>query len=103
MKKKIENSFVRRKDHVVWKAVDRKGILLNLEDGSYFDVDCVGLAIWELCDGRKKPEEIALRVHRSFRADPVRVSKDVSRFIGELKRRRLLELVSRPTAAIKHA
>ena len=52
MKNKIKDGFVRRMDHVVWKVVEGRGILLNLEDGGYFDVDRVGLVVWQWCDGK---------------------------------------------------
>ncbi len=87
-------------DHVVWKTVEGKGILLNLEDGAYFDVDSVGLSVWQLCDGRTALNQIVLRTSRTFKTDPGRVSRDVPKFISELKRRRLVEIVRTPTRAV---
>ncbi len=100
MKKTVVEGFARRMDHVVWKVVDGKGILLNLEDGSYFDVDSVGLSVWQLCDGRTTLNQIALRTSRTFQADPGRVSRDIQGFVSELKRRRLVEIVPTPNRAV---
>ena len=94
--KNIADAFVKRMDHVVWKVVNEKGILLNLDNGSYFDINPVGLSVWKLCDGRKNAEEILGRVSRLYRADEKRVKKDVLVFIAELKRRRLIRLSSSP-------
>lgn len=93
------DGFVRRMDHVVWKTVDGKGILLNLENGAYFDVDAVGLSIWQLCDGMKKTDEIASKISQAFKADPKRVSVDTSEFITELKRAKLVEILPKPLRA----
>ncbi len=100
MKKTVAGGFVRRMDHVVWKIVDGKGILLNLEDGSYFDVDPVGLSVWQSCDGRYNPDQIAFQASRTFHADLGKVSKDVNGFIKQLKRRRLVEIVPTPNRAL---
>lgn len=100
MKKRLADGFVRRMDHVVWKVVEGKGILLNLDDGAYFDVDSVGLSVWQLCDGRTTLNQIALRTGRMFKTDLGLVSRDVHDFIRELKRRRLVEIVSTPTRAV---
>ena len=89
MRKKVAEGFARRMDHVVWKMVDGKGILLNLEDGAYFDVDSVGLSVWQLCDGRTTLNQIALRTSRTFKTDPGRVSRDIHGFVGGLKNLRL--------------
>ena len=100
MKKKVADGFVRRMDHVVWKVVEGKGILLNLENGAYFDVDPVGLEIWKLCDVRKNLNDIVLSISRAFKADLARVNQDVTRLIGELNRCRLAEIVSTPIRAV---
>ena len=100
MKKKVVEGFARRMDHVVWKTVEGKGILLNLEDGAYFDVDSVGLSVWQLCDGRTTLNQIVLRTSRTFKTDPERVSKDIQGFVSELKRRRLVEIVPTPNRAV---
>ena len=47
------SGYIRRKDHVVWKVLDGKALLLNLDSGDYFDVNPVGLILWRLCDGQK--------------------------------------------------
>ena len=96
----MAEGFARRMDHVVWKMVDGKGILLNLEDGAYFDVDSVGLSVWQLCDGRTTLNQIALRTSRAFKTDLARVSKDIQGFVAELKRRRLVEIVPTPNRAV---
>jgi hypothetical protein len=93
------DGFVRRADHVVWKVVEGKGLLLNLEDGGYFDVDHVGLTVWQFCDGKKRLSEIVVKISQKFRTDAKRADKDVKNFIGKLKKRSLIEIVSKANSA----
>ncbi len=97
---RISNGFVRRADHVVWKVVEGKGLLLNLEDGGYFDVDHVGLAVWQLCDGKKRSSEIALKISQKFKTDAKRADKDVKSFIGDLRKRKLAEVAPKANPAM---
>lgn len=90
--------YPRRQDDVVWKVIDGKGILLNLEDGSYFEVNPVGLAIWQKSDGRSTYEEIARLISKDFRTTPQRVEKDLTPFVAELKRRKLVAVSPTPAA-----
>ena len=103
MKEKVKEGFVRRMDHVVWKVIEGKGILLNLENGAYFDADPVGLAIWQLCDGRTTVSQISNSISLKFRMDPEKVRRDASKFISELKRQRLVEIISTPSRAVARA
>lgn len=93
------DGFVRRADHVVWKVVEGKGLLLNLEDGGYFDVDRVGLTVWQLCNGKKRPSEIALKISQRFKTDTKRADKDVKNFISDLKKRKLIEIMPKANPA----
>ncbi len=88
--------YPRRLDHVVWKVIDGKGILLNLENGAYFEADPVGLSIWQKCDGQTTLEEIAQSVAEEFQAEVERVSRDLSDFFTQLRRRRLVEIFPAP-------
>ena len=91
--------YPRRLDHVVWKVIDGKGILLNLEDGSYFEVGRVGLAIWQHCDGKTTFGRMTQSIARDFRAREKRVTRDLQTFVAELKRRKLAEVLEEPKAA----
>ncbi len=92
MKELLSEQFVKRADHVVWKEIEGKGILLNLENGSYFEVDPVGLAIWQHCDGKTPILKIADAVAEKFNTDTNRVHRDLREFVGELKRLKIAEL-----------
>lgn len=90
------DQFVKREDHVVWKVIDGKGVLLNLEDGAYFEVNPVGLAIWQKCDGQATLNEIVQWISDEFQETPPRVSADIMEFIADLKRRKLAQVLEQP-------
>lgn len=89
-------NYPTRLNHVVWKVLDGRGILLNLDSGAYFEVNPVGLALWQKCDGKRSSEVIQRSVTREFNADPKRISRDFSVFIAQLSRRRLLKVSETP-------
>lgn len=86
------NRYPKRLDHVVWKIVDGKGIVLDLESGAYFEFSPIAMEIWKRCDGHSAMTQIVEDVAREFEADVRRVREDFSDFIGELKRNRLVSL-----------
>ncbi len=90
-------------NHVVSKTVAGRGILLNLDNGAYFDINAVGAAVWKLCNGKKRTRDIALAVSKKFRMDKNCVSKDVLQFINELKRQHLVRVTLKPARAAKKA
>lgn len=92
MKTLLEQQFVQRADHVVWKVAGEKGLLLNLENGAYFEINPVGLAIWKRCDGRTPLSKLASAIQQEFGGDSARVTQDLSQFVGELKRQKILQL-----------
>ncbi len=101
MKAPLSEQFVKRADHVVWKVIEGKGILLNLENGSYFETDPVGLAIWQQCNGKTSGFKIAQTISEEFSGDLSRVSKDLAEFVSELKRRKMVEVLDKlETAAV---
>ena len=90
------NEYPRRLDHVVWKVLEGRGVLLNLEDGAYFEANPVGLSIWEKCDGQRPSQAIIQAIGREFATDIHQVHQDFRAFVAELKRRKLLEISPAP-------
>ena len=86
----VRDDYPRRKEHVVWKVIDQKGVLLNLENGEYFETGPVGLFIWQQCDGTTDLDRIAQSIARKFQSHSPRVAQDVRFFLAELKRQKLV-------------
>lgn len=88
--------YPRRPDHVVWKVIEDKGILLSLDDGSYFEVDPVGLSIWERCDGKTPVAKMTRAIAERFRVDAQRVARDLPPYLRALEKSRLIRMESKP-------
>jgi len=97
----MDHAFIRRKDTVVWKLVDGKAFLLNLDNGDYFDINLTGLALWKLCDGKRTIANIVSQEASRLKVKPEKIHKDVVLFIQSLKKNKLAEIVSKPTPALK--
>src|SRR3989338_7836425 len=97
---KMTAKFIRRKDHIVWNVVDGKTLLLNLENGVYFEINREGLVLWQLCDGCRNREEIIAEAGRKLRKHPIKIEKDANSFIDNLKRSKLVEFVTKATPAL---
>ncbi len=90
------NQFVRREDRIIWKTIEGKGFLLNLENGSYFEVNDVGLTIWEKCDGKTPLGEIASSLEKKFSLGSKRAADDISEFVGALKSYKVISILDEP-------
>jgi hypothetical protein len=99
MKKWQPELVMQRGDHVVWKIIDEKAILLNLESGAYFEVNPVGLKIWQELDGQTSLGKVARSISEAFRVEEKRAAQDLGEFIGELKQRKMVE-TSKKSAAL---
>jgi hypothetical protein len=79
----------RRRERVVHRQLQEGAVLLNLDDGSYFQINPVGLLIWETLEGNDLAHVVS-RVKESFEDAPPSVADDVSSFIETLLERDLI-------------
>lgn len=87
-----DRPFPRKAKEVVCKEVGGTGILLNLRDGSYFEIGRTALEIWKRCDGRTPARAIAKSVAGLFGVGQDRAERDLRAFLSDLSRRGMLEL-----------
>lgn len=88
--------YARRVQNIIWKEVAGKGILLDLRDGAYFEVDPLGLLIWKRCDGKVSLGETAQWMFHRFRVSPKRATEDIEDFVAQLERRKMVTLSEKP-------
>lgn len=81
------------------QVIDGEAVIINLLNGTYYSLDKVGGAIWELAaEGRAIPE-ILDRVIALYDVDRDRAQRDIERLTQELLTERLLVVgTSRPSA-----
>ncbi len=89
--KEEQTWFPCRNTEVVWKEVGGRGILLDLQDGGYFEVGGIGLEVWKRCDGKVSFRTLVERLGGKFGVPSKRVERDLLGFLSDLKRRGLVE------------
>jgi coenzyme PQQ biosynthesis protein PqqD len=81
----------RRRDGVLAQEAQGQTVLLRVQDGSYYAIDEVGAAIWELCDGERMLAGVVADLCEQFDAPEATVAADVLEFVADLRRERLLD------------
>lgn len=84
------DSRFRRTERVVHRDLKDGAVLLNLDDGSYFEVNPVGLLIWDAIDEDNLAGVIE-RVRTAFVDAPPAVTDDVKAFMKALLTKGLIQ------------
>jgi Coenzyme PQQ synthesis protein D (PqqD) len=84
--------MARRVQHpdVVYTALEDDAVLLNLETGSYYSLNEVGTAIWQLLDSTASDEDLVDRLTAEYEVERERAQSSVSTFLQELERAQLV-------------
>jgi pyrroloquinoline quinone biosynthesis protein D len=89
----IDNASVpRRSERVLSQHVGDTSVLLDPRSGEYYSLDEVGARIWDLCDGSRSAEQIALALSEEYDADLVTIQEDVVRLLSELQAAKLVDI-----------
>jgi pyrroloquinoline quinone biosynthesis protein D len=81
----------RRREGVLAQEAQGQTVLLRVHDGSYYAIDEVGAAIWELCDGERTLAAVVTALCQQFEAPEETVAADVLEFVADLRREQLLD------------
>jgi len=82
--------IVRRRPDVRVRWVGDLGALVE-PDGTEHMVNATALALWELCDGKTRPDEMIEAICVLFDASRETVVRDIERTLAEFGRARLIE------------
>ena len=75
----------RRRAGVELQVEGVRTVLLAKKQDAVFELDPLGRAIWELCDGTNAIEEIAVAVCKVFDVDGEAATRDVARLVEQLR------------------
>jgi Coenzyme PQQ synthesis protein D (PqqD) len=87
----LDHGSFSRRDGIIAQEAHGQTVLLRLSDGSYYTLEGVGAAVWDLCEAHITFDEIVRDVCANFEAPPDVVRSDVREFIDELVAERLLD------------
>lgn len=82
--------MLRRREDVVHREIADGAVLLDLRDGSYFELNEMGSTIWQLIEDVEEPDIVAA-VRDRYADVPPTVSQLVHAFITALRERELVE------------
>ncbi|HZA27147.1 MAG TPA: PqqD family protein [Actinomycetota bacterium] len=68
------------------------GVLLNLESGSYYSINSIGLLVWGLIADGCTFDELVSQLRSRVADAPPELDTDIREFLGELEHRRLIEV-----------
>lgn len=85
-------SRVERNENVAFRrlAAGEGGVLLHLESGEYHGINEVGCLIWELVDGERTVDEVAVALRDGVEDPPVDLVGEVIVFLDSLQVRDLV-------------
>jgi Coenzyme PQQ synthesis protein D (PqqD) len=75
-----------------WQVVESEAVLLDLEGRRIQGLNAVGSFVWGLLDGVRTVAGLGREVPARFDVDVGRAEADVAAFLGELRRRGLVEV-----------
>lgn len=76
----------------VGETINQDGaVLLDIKQGLCFSMNPVGSKIWEMLKKQHSLDEIARALEVEFRVPRSHIDTDIVTFVGELKKRKLIE------------
>ncbi len=72
--------------------LDSDLLLMDIDQGKYFDLKGPARHIWEAVNPSSHFDEVCSRLREQYRAPPGRIESDLILFIGELVKHKLLVL-----------
>lgn len=67
--------------------------MMNITEGSYFGMNAVGKAIWNLLETPRSEQELVERLLEEFEVDEETCRLEVVEFIDSLRKNNLIDLV----------
>jgi len=87
----VMNRIPLKASHTASQVIDGEAVVLDIPGKMLRGLNPVGSRIWELIDGRRTLTEIALVVADEYGRPGTEVLQDVTMFLDELAKRRVIE------------
>jgi hypothetical protein len=86
--------FEVRFDGFVWREVDDEIILLEMETGSYLNLNGSARVLWNALAESASEEELSAALVEAFGVDHDQATSDARAFLAELSRRSMIQPVA---------
>jgi outer membrane protein assembly factor BamB len=87
----LDKSYMVEKDNIVYRMIDNEAVILNLDNGRYYNLNTVGTKIWNLLYKGKSIREILNSLKLEYSLPEQKLIKDIMKFIKHLKSKSLLK------------
>ncbi len=84
-----------KRNNILWKEIESKSVLLNLDSGSYHTLNKTGTMILSFVDKNITVEDIILKVFETYEVDRDQAEKEVEAFIADLLNQGLIKLTEK--------
>ena len=81
---------VRVPEDVIFRELNGEAVILNLDKGTYFGLNSVGMRIWQLCERHASLRDVWATMQRAFDAHGDTLRLDLLAFVNELSSKGLL-------------
>jgi hypothetical protein len=72
-------------DSVVCAELDGEAVLLDVDSGTYFGLDCVGMDIWKIVERGATEAEIVAGMLEQYEVAATQLQADVAMFLDALR------------------
>lgn len=73
-----------RSPNALWTELDGQFMLMNIEDGSYYEMAGIGGVIWQMLETPRSEAEIVDAVVNKYQVERERCAQDVRAFLEKL-------------------
>jgi hypothetical protein len=84
-------SAIRPSAAAVFRPLEAGGVILNVESGAYFELNPSGCFLWEQVQAGSDQDSIATAIADRYDIDLATAQADVAEFLGDLRKRQLVE------------
>lgn len=84
----------RRKQQILSAAVGDEIVMMSVEKGQYYNLNAVGVRIWQLLEMPRNPAEIVAALVEIYDAPEDRIRAEVEGFLARMEREGLLEITT---------
>lgn len=96
----LEHSYVVKKEHIIWRNADGRGVILNPQNSSpyavettmYYSVEGVALRIWELINKGMVVSELIRIIADEYAGNSRSIRRDVLGILDSMKQEGIIEL-----------
>jgi PqqD family protein of HPr-rel-A system len=81
----------KKRDDVSARVIAGETVVLDRDGGRVHQLNATASYVWERCDGRASPTEIARDLSEQYEVEPEQAESDVATLVGQFRELGLLE------------